>query len=224
MVIRPGVVRSSNALCVISIQLGMPCGRQRLRTRKGRPAFSSAIMCWICGRTSGFQGGTFAVSRRFWSLTSGSHTPLKSGGSAKARETTNISINAAAQQKIASFFATIFTPTNRCFSTPCVVRSTTRSKSHMPSGWTIWCGVILVTAIRKERLSGRARLHHSERGAFYRRRGDRKEPLIAARRRIRPSKFLRDADKEAASRSELRCEHADAGPVPDLVNLVEQVH
>src|ERR1700682_173296 len=38
------------------------------------------------------------------------------------------------------------------------------------------------------------------------------------------SNLLRDADKEAASWSELRCEHADAGPVPDLVNLVEQVH
>src|SRR6266436_688147 len=38
------------------------------------------------------------------------------------------------------------------------------------------------------------------------------------------SDLLRDADEEAASWSELRCEHADAGAVPDLVDLVEHVH
>jgi hypothetical protein len=40
---------------------------------------------------------------------------VKSGGSAKAREATNASTSAAAQKTIASFFATIFTPTNRYF-------------------------------------------------------------------------------------------------------------
>jgi hypothetical protein len=39
---------------------------------------------------------------------------------------------------------------------------------------------MLVTAIAKEKLSGGARLHHSERGAFYRQRGDQKKLRIAA--------------------------------------------
>src|SRR4029077_15129198 len=113
MVMRPGVIKSSNALWVISIQLGMPCGRQWLRTRKGRPAFSSEIICWICGRISGFQGGIFTISWRFWSLTSGIQTPLKSGWAAEAREATDVPSSPVKQQIIADFFATVFTVTNR---------------------------------------------------------------------------------------------------------------
>src|SRR5258708_17547195 len=167
MVMRPGVVRSANALCVISIQLGMPCGRQWLRTRKGRPAFSSATMCWICARTAGFPGGAFSVFWRFWSFTSGIHTPLRSGGSARARETADISTSAIAQQMIASFFATIFTLTNRSFLT---VRSAPRSKSHMQSALNnLVRRHILVITITKDRLLGGARLHHSARSVFFHR-------------------------------------------------------
>ena len=39
---------------------------------------------------------------------------------------------------------------------------------------------MLVTAIVKEKQSGGARLHHSERGAFHRQRGDQKNLPIAA--------------------------------------------
>ena len=50
----------------------------------GRPAFSSASICSICGRTSAFHGGVLAASCRCWSFTSGSQTPLKSGKAAIA--------------------------------------------------------------------------------------------------------------------------------------------
>src|SRR5260221_2393825 len=39
----------------------------------------------------------------------------------------------------------------------------------------------------------------------------------------RHSQLLRNAGKEASARPELWREHADTGPVPDLVDLVEQV-
>src|ERR1700736_6977839 len=38
------------------------------------------------------------------------------------------------------------------------------------------------------------------------------------------SQLLRDADKEAAARPELRREHPDAGAIPALVAFVEQVN
>src|SRR5258708_308777 len=41
---------------------------------------------------------------------------------------------------------------------------------------------------------------------------------------IGSSNLLRDAKIEAAGGAELRREHADAGAVPDLVDLVEHVH
>src|SRR5258706_13667315 len=50
---------------------------------------------------------------------------------------------------------------------------------------------ILITAIAKEKLSGGARLHHSGRGAFYRRRDDRIELLIAAARQSVPATFAK---------------------------------
>src|SRR6266576_300444 len=110
-------------------------------------------MCWICGRISGFHGGTFAVSWRFWSFTSGIHTPLKSGGSAKARQTANISTSAAAQQTIRSFFATAFTLTNRSFPTGVVRSAQVRSHTW---GCTEQFGAadILVTVIAKENSPG----------------------------------------------------------------------
>src|ERR1700760_2329197 len=40
---------------------------------------------------------------------------------------------------------------------------------------------------------------------------------------VRPSQLLRDAEIEAAARSELRRKHADAGAVADLVDGVEQI-
>src|ERR1700730_15419481 len=48
-------------------------------------------------------------------------------------------------------------------------------------------------------------------------------PTGARRGRV-ASQLLRNADKEAAARAELRREHADARAIPDLVDLVEQVH
>src|ERR1700682_1463305 len=47
---------------------------------------------------------------------------------------------------------------------------------------------------------------------------------MTASLRRQASKLLRNADEEAAARPELRREHADAGAIPDLVDLVEQVH
>src|SRR5450759_5507670 len=46
---------------------------------------------------------------------------------------------------------------------------------------------------------------------------------LSGRPGFRFSEFLRNADKEHAARPELRRKHTDAGAVPDLVDLVEQV-
>ena len=129
----------------------MPCGRQWLRTRKGRPAFSSEIICWICGRISGFQGGIFAISWRFWSLTSGIQTPLKSGWAAEAREATDVPSSPVTQQIIANFFATVFTVTNRW-----VLPERTRPLWRLTLGSSLnnsGCCEILVATIAKEKVA-----------------------------------------------------------------------
>jgi hypothetical protein len=56
-VTRPGVNKISSALCVISIQLGMPSGKQPKKISRGRPAFSSANICWTSLAAFPFQGG-----------------------------------------------------------------------------------------------------------------------------------------------------------------------
>src|ERR1035437_8957672 len=39
-----------------------------------------------------------------------------------------------------------------------------------------------------------------------------------------PSQFLRNSGEKTAAHSELRCEHADARAIPELVDGVEDVH
>src|ERR1700722_252457 len=149
----------------------MPCGRQWLRTRKGRPAFSSAAMCWTWGRMSGFQGGKLPCSWRFWSPTSGSHTPSRSGGVAAREpadvETKDIPTSAATEQAIAKLLATGFTlikpllSDRGCSQRPPeklpLDRSPNRSARRR----------ILVAVVANEKPCRGARPRHSNMGALY---------------------------------------------------------
>src|ERR1700719_4073311 len=79
MVTRPGVNRISMALCVTSIQDGCASGRQLAKTRKGRPAFSSANIFSIFLAATSFQGGGLVLTCASWSVIFGFQTPLQSG-------------------------------------------------------------------------------------------------------------------------------------------------
>src|SRR5437588_11325350 len=105
-------------------------------------------MCLTCVRTSGFQGGILAVSWRFWSLTSGSHTPLRSGGSAEAGEMTSSPASTAARHEIARFFAIIVALTGRFFRR--VLSASLRLRVRA-GGRNNLVRHILMTAIAKER-------------------------------------------------------------------------
>ena len=59
---RPGEKVTSSALWVISIQDGMPSGRQLTNSGAGRPAFSSLNMRVICAAALGVHGGGLVVS------------------------------------------------------------------------------------------------------------------------------------------------------------------
>src|SRR3982074_630368 len=47
---------------------------------------------------------------------------------------------------------------------------------------------------------------------------------MPSRGHLTSSYFLRNADIETAPRTELRRKHADARPVPDLVNFIKQIY
>src|SRR5437868_5565490 len=76
--------------------------------------------------------------------------------------------SAAAQQKYTSLFATAFTLTNRSAAIPGVVRSTSPFEASNGGFLShLVCRHMLMGTVAKERLSGDARLHHSERSAFF---------------------------------------------------------
>src|ERR1700678_1144298 len=149
----------------------MPCGRQWLRTRKGRPAFSSVTICWTWGRMSGFQCGTLLCSWRFWSPPSGSHTPSRAGGAA-ARETADIETrdiptSAAIPQANAKLLATEFTPTKPLLSdTGCSQRPLEKLLLHRSPNHPTR-RLILVAAIANEKSRRGAWPRHSNMGALY---------------------------------------------------------
>src|SRR5579871_6440503 len=86
MVTRPGVNRISIALWVTSIHDGSASGRQLEKTRKGRPAFSSANIFWIFLAAASFHGGGLVLTCASWSVIFGFQTPLQSGNLARSAQ------------------------------------------------------------------------------------------------------------------------------------------
>src|ERR1700733_8754042 len=86
MVTRPGVNRISMALWVTSIQEGWASGRQLAKISVGRPAFSSANMCWIFLAAASFHGGGLVLIWASWSEIFGFQTPLQSGNLAMSAQ------------------------------------------------------------------------------------------------------------------------------------------
>src|ERR1700689_5810468 len=86
MVTRPGVNRISMALWVTSIQDGCASGRQLEKISVGRPAFSSANMCWIFLAAASFHGGGLVLIWASWSEIFGFQTPLQSGNLAMSAQ------------------------------------------------------------------------------------------------------------------------------------------
>src|SRR5262245_46438249 len=86
MVTRPGVNRNSSALCEISIQDGMPSGRQSTHRGAGLPAFSSANILAIFAAAFGVHGSGLVLTCASWSVMFGFHTPLQSGSLARSAQ------------------------------------------------------------------------------------------------------------------------------------------
>src|SRR5579862_9740613 len=86
MVTRPGVNRISIALWVTSIHDGCASGRQLAKTRKGRPAFSSANIFSIFLAAASFHGGGLVFTWASWSEIFGFQTPLQSGNLAMSAQ------------------------------------------------------------------------------------------------------------------------------------------
>src|SRR5581483_5772273 len=74
------------ALWVTSIQEGCASGRQFAKISVGRPAFSSANMCWIFFAAASFHGGGLVFTCASWSVIFGFHTPLQSGNLAMSAQ------------------------------------------------------------------------------------------------------------------------------------------
>src|SRR5258705_1484770 len=79
IVTRPGVNRTSIELCVISIQDGIPSGRQSTNNGGGRLAFASCSCHAISLATVGVHGVGFDLIWASWSLVIGTQMPLQSG-------------------------------------------------------------------------------------------------------------------------------------------------